>query len=69
MDREVILVAVDASKEITDYALEWAVRNVTRPTDSLIFLAVCPSLTSPLATPNNAAQHPKKHQLFSCIYL
>ncbi|KAF3452413.1 hypothetical protein FNV43_RR02846 [Rhamnella rubrinervis] len=65
MDREVILVAVDASKEITDYALEWAVRNVTRPTDYLILLAVFPSLRSPPASPNNAAQHSRKTQLFS----
>ncbi|KAK6911242.1 Serine-threonine/tyrosine-protein kinase, catalytic domain [Dillenia turbinata] len=42
MDTDVIVVAVDASKEITDYALEWAVKNVIKPMDTLILLAVLP---------------------------
>lgn len=70
MEREVILVAVDASKEITDYALAWALRNVTRPTDSLILLAVFPSLRRSLASSNNVeygAHHDsRKSQFFSC---
>ncbi|XP_058105327.1 uncharacterized protein LOC131248857 [Magnolia sinica] len=40
---DVVVVAVDASKEITDYALEWAVRNVIKATDTLILLALLPS--------------------------
>ena len=68
MDREVILVAVDASKEITKYALEWAVHNLARPTDSLILLAIFPSLISPLASPKNAAQNLQKSQLFSRMW-
>lgn len=51
MDGEVIIVAVDASKEITDYVVEWAEHNVTKPMvlpnmtkpmDSLILLALLP---------------------------
>ena len=38
-----IVVAVDASKEITDHALEWALSNLIRAKDSLILLAVAPS--------------------------
>lgn len=38
-----IVVAVDASKEITDYALEWAVRNLTKTSDSVFLFAVLPS--------------------------
>ncbi|EEF50057.1 inactive protein kinase SELMODRAFT_444075 [Ricinus communis] len=42
-NKEVIIVALDASKEITDYALQWAVRNViTRAMDSVIILAILP---------------------------
>ncbi|XP_024923367.3 inactive protein kinase SELMODRAFT_444075 [Ziziphus jujuba] len=71
MEREVILVAVDASKEITDYALAWALRNVTRPTDSLILLAVFPSLRRSLASSNNVeygAHHDsRKSQFFSYL--
>ncbi|WOG87009.1 hypothetical protein DCAR_0206229 [Daucus carota subsp. sativus] len=47
MPSEVILVAVDASKEVTDYTLEWAVQNVIKPKDSLILLAILPSTSSP----------------------
>ncbi|KAA8538866.1 hypothetical protein F0562_025558 [Nyssa sinensis] len=47
MDREVILVAVDASKEITDYALEWAVCNVIKAMDCLVLVAILPSLQPP----------------------
>ncbi|EXC21746.1 Inactive protein kinase [Morus notabilis] len=45
MEGDIILVAVDASKEITDCALEWAVRNVASASDSLILLALLPSQT------------------------
>ena len=38
----VILVVVDASKEITDYAIEWAIGNVIKPMDFLILLALLP---------------------------
>ncbi|KAM7526650.1 hypothetical protein LguiA_016552 [Lonicera macranthoides] len=48
---EVILVAVDASKEITDYALQWAVQNVIKSTDSLILLAFLPPPTCPPLPP------------------
>lgn len=50
---EVILVAVDASKEITDYALQWAVKNVIKSsgTHSLILLAFLPSPTYPPLPP------------------
>lgn len=61
-----ILVAVDASKEITDYALEWAVRNVARASDSLILLALLPSQTSSPASPNIRSHRSKKTQFFSC---
>lgn len=44
-----IVVAVDASKKITDYALEWAVRNLTKTSDSVFLLAVLPSKTHSLA--------------------
>ncbi|CAI0559608.1 unnamed protein product [Linum tenue] len=40
---EVIIVAVDAGKEITDYAIDWALRNVSRALDSLVLLALLPS--------------------------
>ncbi|WCJ26795.1 Protein kinase superfamily protein [Euphorbia peplus] len=43
MDSEVIIVGVDASKEITDYAFEWTVKTVIKPTDSVVVLAVLPS--------------------------
>ncbi|KAL5702685.1 hypothetical protein ACHQM5_027869 [Ranunculus cassubicifolius] len=43
MGGEVVLVAVDGSKEINEYALEWAIKNVVEETDSLTFLAVLPS--------------------------
>ncbi|XP_065854617.1 inactive protein kinase SELMODRAFT_444075-like [Euphorbia lathyris] len=42
VDSEVIIVAVDASKEITDYAFEWAVKDVIKVMDSVIVLAVLP---------------------------
>ncbi|KAI4304229.1 hypothetical protein MLD38_039771 [Melastoma candidum] len=51
MDVEVIVVAVDASKEITDYALEWAVQNLIKPRDSLFLLAVHPSPSLPPPSP------------------
>lgn len=41
---EVILVVVDASKGMSsDYAMEWAVQNVTKPEDFLILLVLLPS--------------------------
>ncbi|KAL8201980.1 hypothetical protein R6Q57_011127 [Mikania cordata] len=43
MVSKVILVSVEVGKQITDYALEWAVRNVIKPMDSLIILAIIPS--------------------------
>ncbi|KAJ0972435.1 hypothetical protein J5N97_020394 [Dioscorea zingiberensis] len=39
-EKTVVLVAVGGNKEITDYALEWAVRNVVQPEDTLILLAL-----------------------------
>lgn len=47
MGGEVILVAVDANKETTDYSLEWAIENVIKLMDSLILLAILPSSASP----------------------
>ncbi|XP_074346020.1 inactive protein kinase SELMODRAFT_444075-like [Apium graveolens] len=47
MQSEVILVAVDASEQVTDYTLDWAVQNVIKPKDSLILLAILPSSSSP----------------------
>ncbi|XP_068641941.1 inactive protein kinase SELMODRAFT_444075-like [Aristolochia californica] len=44
---DVVVVAVDGSKEITDYALEWAVRNVIKPADTLILIAIIPRAASP----------------------
>lgn len=58
MDSEVIIVAVDASKEITDYALEWAFRNVTKAMDSLTILALLPC-----PRPPSSANH-----LLSCRF-
>ncbi|CAK9140415.1 unnamed protein product [Ilex paraguariensis] len=55
MDGEVILVAIDASKEITDYALEWAVQNVIKAYDSLVLLAILPSGRRPPAAGNNSS--------------
>lgn len=43
---QVVVVAVDARKEITDYALEWAVRNVIKAGDTLVLLALLPSATT-----------------------
>ncbi|XP_024966391.1 probable serine/threonine-protein kinase DDB_G0292350 [Cynara cardunculus var. scolymus] len=40
---QVILVSIEAGREVTDYALEWAVRNVIKPMDSLILVAILPS--------------------------
>ncbi|KAM0932120.1 hypothetical protein DsansV1_C49g0243811 [Dioscorea sansibarensis] len=39
-EKAVVLVAVEGTKEITDHALEWAVRNVVQPQDTLILLAL-----------------------------
>lgn len=62
MNGNVIIVAVDASKEITDYALEWAVRNLIKAMDSLILLAVVPSCGRPLASRSQT------HQFLSCRF-
>nr|XP_043633029.1 inactive protein kinase SELMODRAFT_444075-like [Erigeron canadensis] len=43
MGGQIILVSIEADKEITDYALEWAVQNVIKPMDSLVLLAILPS--------------------------
>ncbi|KAF8388398.1 hypothetical protein HHK36_027066 [Tetracentron sinense] len=64
---EVVLVAVDASKEITDYALEWAVRNVIRATDTLILLAILPSNVRPPASGNRTHQSRIHHFLDSLL--
>ncbi|KAK9062818.1 hypothetical protein SSX86_020008 [Deinandra increscens subsp. villosa] len=40
---QVILVSIEVGREITDYALEWAVQNAIKPMDSLIILAIIPS--------------------------
>ncbi|XP_059628718.1 inactive protein kinase SELMODRAFT_444075-like [Cornus florida] len=64
MGEEVIVVAVDASKEITDYALEWAVLNVIKAMDSLVLLAVLPSRERPpLAAGNQSHQSQIYHFL------
>ncbi|XP_043720009.1 uncharacterized protein LOC122667691 isoform X2 [Telopea speciosissima] len=52
MGAEVVLVAIDASKELTDYALEWATQNVIKPMDSLILLALLPACPHPFASGN-----------------
>ncbi|KAM6577243.1 hypothetical protein CsatB_029080 [Cannabis sativa] len=68
MDGEVILVAVDASKEITNYALQWAVWNVVRASDTLILLALLPSQVCSSATsPSIQLHHSKTAQFFSCL--
>lgn len=36
----VVLVVVDVTDEITNYALEWAIRNIVEPEDTLILLAL-----------------------------
>ena len=43
MAGQVILVSMEAGKEITDYALDWAVQNVIKPMDSLILLVIISS--------------------------
>ncbi|KAJ4954298.1 hypothetical protein NE237_011081 [Protea cynaroides] len=50
MGSEVVLVAIDARKELTDYALEWAMHNVIKPMDSLILLALLPAYPCPFAS-------------------
>lgn len=66
MEGDIILVAVDASKEITDCALEWAVRNVASASDSLILLALLPSQMCSLASPNVRKHRSRTSQFFSC---
>ncbi|KAF9605134.1 hypothetical protein IFM89_014125 [Coptis chinensis] len=67
MGGEVVLVAVDATKEITDYALEWAVRNVIEATDSMVFLAILPSLSQPPVSANRTKHHSGIHQFLACL--
>lgn len=68
MEGEVILVAIDASAEITDHALDWAARNVARDSDSLILTALVPSHTSSMPTSNIRSRHThtRTFQLLSC---
>ncbi|XP_042482407.1 inactive protein kinase SELMODRAFT_444075-like isoform X2 [Macadamia integrifolia] len=56
MEGEVVLVAIDASEELTDHSLEWAVQNLIKPMDSLIFLALLPTCPSPFASGSWANQ-------------
>ncbi|KAK9138286.1 hypothetical protein Sjap_008880 [Stephania japonica] len=60
---EVVLVAVDASKEITEYALEWTICNVIKAMDCLILLATIPSRKCLPASGNNAHKSPVQHFL------
>ncbi|KAF9604822.1 hypothetical protein IFM89_010363 [Coptis chinensis] len=67
MGGEVVLVAVDATKEITGYALEWAVRNVIEATDSMVFLAILPSHSQPPVSANRTKHHSGIHQFLACL--
>lgn len=59
----VILVCIEVGREITDYALEWAVLNVIKPMDSLVVLAIIPSHEcDPLPVKNN---QPRSKGFFS----
>ncbi|KAI3518137.1 hypothetical protein L1887_06555 [Cichorium endivia] len=58
---QVILVSIEAGKEITDYALEWAVQNVIKPMDSLILLVIISSQEyNPLPVKNTQPRHTSK---------
>lgn len=59
-EKAVVLVAVEGTKEIIGHALEWAVRNVVQPQDTLILLALV-SLSS-LNNQSTVLPH-----FFSCI--
>ncbi|CAN1162509.1 Inactive protein kinase SELMODRAFT_444075 [Linum perenne] len=60
---EVIVVAVDAGKEITEYAMNWVLRNVSTSLDSLIFLALLPSHGGSEITPAPAINAPAHQSL------
>ncbi|XP_077229318.1 inactive protein kinase SELMODRAFT_444075-like [Tasmannia lanceolata] len=60
---EVVVVAVDASKEITDYALEWAVRNVVKAEDTLVLLALLPS-----SVPKDRHNDSRFHHFVTCLF-
>lgn len=62
---EVILVAVDASKEVTDYTLDWAVQNVIKPKDSLILLAILPPSSIPSSVVAKTNSSPTLYQLIT----
>lgn len=59
-----VVVAVDASREITEYALEWAARNVIKSSDSVFLLAVLPLRKHPPDTDGNHSRSRTSH-LFS----
>ncbi|KAK1406497.1 hypothetical protein QVD17_41871 [Tagetes erecta] len=59
----VILVCIEVGRDVTDYALEWAVLNVIKPMDSLVLLAIIPSHEcDPLPVKNN---QPRSKGFFS----
>lgn len=62
---QVILVSIEAGSEVTDYALEWAVQNVIKPMDSLILLAIIPSLDYCLLPAKNTRPRNTSKGLFS----
>lgn len=43
---ELVVVAIDATKEITKHALEWALSNVVQPGDHITLLALLPATVS-----------------------
>ncbi|KAL5975845.1 hypothetical protein ACLOJK_020173 [Asimina triloba] len=51
------VVAIDASKEITDYALEWTIRNAIKLGDTLILLALLPSKAAANRDNHSGIQH------------
>lgn len=69
MGGEVILVAIDASKEISsDYALEWAIQNVTKAEDSLILLALLPSCEDPKPNLNQRHRYLVARYFLCCMF-
>ncbi|XP_010245984.1 PREDICTED: inactive protein kinase SELMODRAFT_444075-like [Nelumbo nucifera] len=66
MASDAVVVAVDASKEITDHALEWAVRNVVKAMDSLVLLAIVPSHGRPLSAVSRT-HHSRVQQFLACL--
>lgn len=64
MGGEVILVALDASKDTSnDYALEWTVQNMAKDGDLLILLVFLPSLVHTKPNLN------RRLQSLACYYL